>query len=352
MRIKVFSTFLASLLLVGLAWRAFVWAMVLRFSIERVIDGNKFATTAITAFIVFHKFKLYFVLTGRATIKYYLIMEKQQWLEWRHNGLGSSDSPIIMGVSPYKTRKELWREKTGPLQAEKTNFITEKGHRLEPIARRKFAAEIGMELFIEDPFEPAFLFMEKYPFLKASLDGLSKCRSYFIEIKFVGKDVFNHGQVPPQYIPQIDKQFLVSGCKEMYFIMINDELEIKWFKVLPDPARMAQLLAEEILFWECVVRGIEPADGPEDFRLILDGEDLAAKYILQKNALDAAEEALETTKKELLKLCTHSKNLIGKLKITEVERAGNVDYKKIPELKDVNLEKYRNKPSKYWKIST
>ena len=36
-----------------------------------------------------------------------------EWHKWRMGGIGSSDAPVVMGVSPYKTIEQLYLEKTG-----------------------------------------------------------------------------------------------------------------------------------------------------------------------------------------------------------------------------------------------
>ncbi len=33
-----------------------------------------------------------------------------EWLEWRKNGIGSSDIATIMGANPYQTPYQLWEE--------------------------------------------------------------------------------------------------------------------------------------------------------------------------------------------------------------------------------------------------
>ena len=35
------------------------------------------------------------------------------WFEWRKNGITASESPVIVGLSPYQTPWRLWAEKTG-----------------------------------------------------------------------------------------------------------------------------------------------------------------------------------------------------------------------------------------------
>lgn len=40
-------------------------------------------------------------------------MDREQWLEVRKGGIGSSDAAAAVGLCPYKSQLELWMEKTG-----------------------------------------------------------------------------------------------------------------------------------------------------------------------------------------------------------------------------------------------
>ena len=40
-------------------------------------------------------------------------LNRDQWLEVRKNGIGSSDAAAAVGLNPYKSQLELWMEKTG-----------------------------------------------------------------------------------------------------------------------------------------------------------------------------------------------------------------------------------------------
>jgi hypothetical protein len=40
-------------------------------------------------------------------------LDRQQWLEVRNGGIGSSDAATAVGLNPYKSQLELWQEKTG-----------------------------------------------------------------------------------------------------------------------------------------------------------------------------------------------------------------------------------------------
>ncbi|MCJ7483244.1 MAG: YqaJ viral recombinase family protein, partial [Thermodesulfovibrionales bacterium] len=37
----------------------------------------------------------------------------EEWLSWRRNGIGASDAPVVMGLSPWQKAGELLLLKTG-----------------------------------------------------------------------------------------------------------------------------------------------------------------------------------------------------------------------------------------------
>ena len=40
-------------------------------------------------------------------------LDRDQWLEVRKGGIGSSDAAAAVGLHPYKSQLQLWMEKTG-----------------------------------------------------------------------------------------------------------------------------------------------------------------------------------------------------------------------------------------------
>ena len=40
-------------------------------------------------------------------------MPEAEWLEWRKKGIGGSDAGAVLGVSPYKTVRDVYCEKIG-----------------------------------------------------------------------------------------------------------------------------------------------------------------------------------------------------------------------------------------------
>lgn len=39
---------------------------------------------------------------------------REEWLKERTQGIGGSDAGCIVGANPWKSARQLWREKTGP----------------------------------------------------------------------------------------------------------------------------------------------------------------------------------------------------------------------------------------------
>lgn len=76
-------------------------------------------------------------------------------------------------------------------------------------------------------------------------------------------------------------------------------------------------------------------------------ENWKRKMAVLKEAQDDAEAA----QAELIDACGNQAYEGKGIKLAEIERKGSVDYAAIPELRSVNLEQYRKKPSTYFKIT-
>ena len=175
------------------------------------------------------------------------------WLFWRQAGLGASDAPVIMGVSPYKTPEELWNLKKGFIEREKSNARQQRGHDLEPVAISLYHRMRGVKT------RPVCVIHEKYDWLRASLDGLSSDNQRILEVKCIKKEYHQMalgGKVPEIYIPQVQHQLLTTGLKDLDFWCYS---ESSWFKshervalvtVAPDVEYQQELFNREKEFWE------------------------------------------------------------------------------------------------------
>lgn len=295
-------------------------------------------------------------------------MERKQWLEWRHKGIGSSDAASVHDIKDaFKTRLELVKEKIQDEPSEEeTNYILEKGNRLEPIARRHFDAQYFLEHGVEIKFEPQIFEFDQLNFLRASLDGFATVDNIRIgiEIKYLGKDAFwaienkslpvRGGRVPEKYWIQMQHQMLVAGLHEMFFVGCIDDKGIHFCEVSPDPEFQKLHIKECSEVWRLVLTKKLPEPSIRDYKELRKkgAKGLANRYAKLKERIAKLEAEQNEVKKELLEMVDHPRMVCGGLSILEIERAGNIDYGKIPELQGVDLEQYRKKSSKYFKIGT
>lgn len=67
----------------------------------------------------------------------------------------------------------------------------------------------------------------------------------------------------------------------------------------------------------------------------------AQAYAQAKQAAQVSDEALERAKEALVALAEHPREQGAGVSVTRYWKAGNVDYKRVVELKGVDLERYR-----------
>jgi len=263
-----------------------------------------------------------------------------QWLEWRRKGLGASDAPIVMGVSPWKTPFQLWEEKLGIKGNDGGNWATQRGHEFEPKAKAWFEMMMNMD------FPDTLAVHEKYEWLRASLDGYNKDANIFIEIKYCGKEDFENalkGIVPEKYIPQVQDQFLVTGAEKGYYVCTDGE-RYCFIELKPDTEYITKELFPKMeAFWNNVLKKKAPDFTDKDQLLITDKKTVALseKYCKLDERMKKIKLDMEKVKEQLSEKVTHPKAKIGRITFTRAVKIGRIDYKAVPEIEGVDLEKYR-----------
>ena len=270
-------------------------------------------------------------------------MKRESWLEWRKKGLGASDAPTVMGVSPWSTPYKLWCEKLSTESPEDNgNWATQRGNDLEPIARARYELQAGLEF-------PATLATHKdYDFLRASLDGFNGAENIILEIKCPGSA--DHataldGKVPEKYYPQLQHQLLVTGAKECHYVSYDGSDSLALVVVKPDLDYICGLVLELTKFWNLVKTKTPPELTDKDAEVIEAGPvlDLASRYVDLDAQAKAIEAEMKDLKERIIKETKHPRTLIGRLSVTKSYRVGAVDYAAVPQLEGVDLDAYRKK---------
>lgn len=184
-------------------------------------------------------------------------MSRQTWLEWRRHGIGASDAPIIMGVSPWKTIDQLWEEKLTAIDVQIENDNMRYGKEREEMARQMFERMTGHVMFPDRKYMHPTM-----PWLRATLDGIDIDEKIMVEIKNPNKKdhlLAINKQVPEKYYPQCQHQMLVKELDRMfYFSCHGDDGQI--VEVLRDELYIERMLERERLFWKCVEEKIRPSE--------------------------------------------------------------------------------------------
>jgi putative phage-type endonuclease len=176
------------------------------------------------------------------------------WLAWRRGGIGASDAPVIMGVSPWMDLDTLWLDKTGQRAGSPSNHAMRRGQQLEPVARDLYVRTTRVRV------EPICLEHGTHAWMRGSLDGLNADGSVVVEIKCPGErdhSVARHGQVPAKYVPQLQHLLAVSAARVCHYWSYRDGAGTL-VEVEPDPGYIDELIARERDFWRHVVEGRRP----------------------------------------------------------------------------------------------
>ncbi len=281
------------------------------------------------------------------------IVELQQntseWLEFRKNKIGASDATIIMNESPWASPMQLWERKLGISQEQKESFCMSKGKALEHEARCSFMQLKGISV------TPEVIEHPEYEFLIASLDGLSACQQYAVEIKCPGRE--DHlsalqGVVPKKYIPQIQHQLEVTGLNMIYYYSYDGQNNA-CIEVKKDEKYINNLIKEELKFYKYMITCTPPELSDRDYNIRHDKQwDYAARnWKDAKQRLDHYTLVESQMRKELIE-ASQSRNSKGfGVKVQKIIRAGSVEYSKIKELQGIDLDKYRKQASESWRIT-
>lgn len=294
-----------------------------------------------------------------------------EWFVWRRNGITASETPIILGLSPYKTPWRLWMEKTGKMQPDdlSRNPNVQRGVEMEDDVRKLYEEERL------DIVEPACGICDEDSVFRASFDGLdSKGRP--VEIKCPSRKVWDeviaNGEASDTYrlyAAQVQHQLLVAGADEG-FLVFYSEGEMKIFEIKRDEAFIQRIRIEGRKFFESMQAGKPPKKDPERDLYVPESEkdvtrwvQAARLFLRHQKELDELEEKAAAVKRKLAELRPVFQSLMGDNALAdfagvEVRRScvkGRIDYQKALEatagkMDPAELEKFRSEPSERWSV--
>lgn len=275
----------------------------------------------------------------------YLEQGSDAWHKFRNSRIGASDAAIIMEVSPWSTAYNLWEVKQGLVKVEE-NEAMRRGKDLEPIARDAFVRKTHIQM------NPDVRISHKRDWMIASLDGIDPDEKHIVEIKCPGQkshEMAKSGKVPEVYYPQLQHQLEVTGLDMAYYFSYVSDDDNVILEVGRNTKYIEEMIEKEYEFYKCLRDFIAPKLTDKDFVCKNDPvwNELVSEYFMISQMIKKQNEL-----KDLLIEMSEGKNCIGGgAKLQKIIRKGNIDYSAIPELKGVDLEKYRKEPIECIKIT-
>lgn len=182
-----------------------------------------------------------------------------EWAARRRKGLGASEAPMALGVSPYGTPIELYLRKTGRWAEPEVTEAMELGLELEPVLARLYQRRSGRAIRQQQVFVGG----TDRPHLLATLDAVND-RDEPVEFKTISawkaKDVGEEGtdDLPEHWIVQAHQQMYLWGASGMDFAVLVGGQQFKILRVERHEAILHAMLPRLDEFWRCVVERIEP----------------------------------------------------------------------------------------------
>ncbi len=234
---------------------------------------------------------------------------REEWLKYRRTGLGGSDAAVVCGLSPYKSKIELWADKTGRLPDSADNEAMRVGRDLEDYVAKRFCEATGKKVRRRN----AIFQHDKYDYITANVDREIVGENAGLECKTTSafaKSDFENGEIPLYYYCQCCHYMNVMGYDRMYLAVLVMGRAFYRFTIERDEAECSTLLSSEKAFWnEFIVPDIRPEP---------DGSDSAGRTLKaifpdwKENAITIFEQ--NDTAAELAAVQAEMKQLEGKEK--------------------------------------
>jgi putative phage-type endonuclease len=172
-----------------------------------------------------------------------LVQGSQEWLDFRRTKRMASETPAIMGLSPWQKPKDILKAKKG--EDAKANYAMRRGQELEPVARDVYQGVVGL-------LRPAVFVAGDYG---ASLDGIDLFNELIVEIKCPMKGKASelwkqaeNGEIPSHYAMQMQHQMMVTGIPVAH-LWVFDGKEGIAVPLNADEQKFVDILSAWDSFW-------------------------------------------------------------------------------------------------------
>ncbi len=196
-------------------------------------------------------------------------LSREEWLSFRRRGIGGSDVAAILGISPFRTARDIYYDKLeiADVEEEEGNWVAmEMGHLLEDLVAEIFRRKTGYKIYqIKKMFAHP-----QYPFMLADVDyfiTLPDGKTAILEIKTTNYNARDNWwldgkeTVPIYYETQGRHYMAVMDMDQVFFCCLygNTEDEVIIREIKRDTDYEEEMIYLEQEFWEgCVQKKLPP----------------------------------------------------------------------------------------------
>jgi putative phage-type endonuclease len=187
-------------------------------------------------------------------------MPRKEWLRARTLGIGGSDVAAIAGLSRWKSRVEVYLEKTGERQPEEQpSEAAYFGTLLEDLVAQEFSRRTGLKVRRRN----AILRHPEYPWMIANVDRLIVGEEAGLECKTASeylRDEWAEDRLPDAYMLQVQHYMAVTGYRKWWIAVLIGGNRFVHKCVERDDTIIDYLIQIESDFWNNhVLKRIPPA---------------------------------------------------------------------------------------------
>ena len=248
--------------------------------------------------------------------------DRNEWLQHREQGIGSSEVATILGLNPWETPYQLWRRKKGLDKGKSETFAMKAGHYLEDAVSMFWHDETGRDIIKRSAGDWLMVNTEK-PFMRVSPDrtywlsgmphnnankGILECKTTQMRI--------DPDDLPKYWFCQVQYQLGVAEYEQGSLAWLSQGREFGYKDISLVPDFFAWICEEVTKFWVDNVQGnIEPeAQSVEDV-LLRYNRHTDGKILEVSDDVFTACNDLKALKEQIAKLDEHKEELETKIKM-------------------------------------
>lgn len=249
--------------------------------------------------------------------------DRQEWLEDRKYGIGSSEVATILGLNPWETPLQLWRRKKGIDPPKPENFAMRAGHYLEDAVSRFYSDETGKNI-IKASAGDWLIVNKDRQFLRVSPDRMywipGRPKSYYnkgiVECKTTQMEV-DRDNLPQHWFCQLQYQLGVAELEQGALAWLTMGRDFGYRDFTFDKEFYQWMVEEVEKFWkDNIIGGVEPDPVNVEDVLLRNPRHQPGKTVVADEELIEACRQLKELKGEAKDIDAQVKELESRIKMS------------------------------------